>query len=168
MLTPTDMGGYYRIDASVGSAILDSAPCLGGVEPAPSQSGRATSALLGPDRYGSPTFVEVAASYPAGQATGVYRALTTAIMQCLPFSVDFAGTHQSVFLRSATTPAVGDAVSAWRGTFELVGQIEQLQVGVIVQGDLVVVLVYFDSLPPSNPIMGDFSSTLSNAIGKLA
>lgn len=164
------MGGYYQIEPTTAAAVLGSAPCLAGLRPSPAQSGRAASALVGPNLYGVPTFVETAVSYPGSSAQSVYRALvaTMASKACTNFGLQFSGTSEKVPMTPAPIPAVGDADSVWQGQFQLPGRTEKLQVGLVLVGQIVLNLIYVDTVPPSDPIMGTFVSTLSNAIGKLS
>ena len=168
MVTPTDMGGFYHVDLTTAASILNSAPCLGGFEPSPSQSGRAATGLIGPDYLGVPTIVEEAVSYPGSSADAVYRSLAAVMRDCASFPVELGGTHVSVRLAPFTIPAVGDAVVCFQGDFAYAGRTDKLQVGVVLNGQTVLLLLYIDSVPQSNPLFGDFVSTVSNALGKLA
>lgn len=168
MLTPTDMGGYYQIVPSNATDLLASAPCLAALQPAPDQSGRSTTALVGPDLYGLPAIVEVVQSYPGAAAAAVYQAMAGAISSCPSFSLDFDGTHEEVTLQTAVIPPVGDRDQVWQGTFTYGARSVLLQIGVALSSQEVVAMVYLDSVPASAAIMGTFPSTLSAAIGKLA
>ena len=168
MITPTDMGGYYRIDSSAAATILHSAPCLAGLTSSSADTGRADTALLGPDYHSVPTIVEVVASYSGQQPAAVYRAVVAAVDACPSFAVNFGGTALGVPLRRITIPAVGLASTAWAGTVPFAGSNLELQVGVVLDGHSVVALMWIDSVPPSAAVMGDFTSTLSVALGKLA
>lgn len=168
MVTPTDMGGYYRIDPSAASSILDSAPCLASLQPSASQGGRAETALLGPDLHSVPTIVEVAASYLGQEPASVYRAVVSAVRACPSFRLTFGGTTLSVPLRPTTVPPVGLADMTWSGPVAYAGTTLAVQLGVVVQGHTVVAMMWVDTDPPSAAIMGDFTSTLSLVIGKLA
>ena len=168
MINPTDMGGYYRIDPSQAAAILNSAPCLAGLQPSAGQAGRADTALLGPDLHSVPTIVEVAASYPRGAAEAVYRDVVAAIGACPRFAFSFGGSTVSVPLLAGTIPPVGVADQVWAGSFPYGGVTLRLQVGVVLDGQTVLALMWIDSIPPAAAIMGDFPSTLSAALGKLA
>lgn len=170
MVTPTDMGGYYQIEPAAGAAVFDSASCLAELRASPGQSGWAYTALIGPNLYGVPTIVETAVSYPGSSAASVYRALveTMSSKACTTFGFQFYGTAEKVPVTRFTIPAVGDSDSVWHGQFSLPGRTEEVQVGLVLHGRIVLNMVYVDTVPPSDPIMGSFVSTLSNAIGKLA
>lgn len=168
MITPTDMGGYYRIDPASAAAILDSAPCLAGLAGSPSQAGRADTALLGPDLHSLPTIVEVAASYPGQEPAAVYRQVVTAVAACPSFHLTFGGTPLAVPLQAISIPPVGLADDTWAGTAAYAGGNLRLEVGVVLVGHTLVALMWIDSVPPSAAIMGDFTSTLSAVLGKLA
>lgn len=168
MITPTDMGGYYRVDPATAVAITGSAPCLAGLEPSASQAGRAETALLGPDEHSVPTIVELAASYPGQEPATIYREVATAVNACPAFGLTFGGTRIEVPLKPLEIPPVGLADSAWSGIVGYAGTNLQVQLGVVLDGHIVLSLMWIDSDPPSAAIMGNFSSTLSAAIGKLA
>ncbi|MDA8047642.1 MAG: hypothetical protein M0Z30_20825 [Actinomycetota bacterium] len=91
LITPTDMGSYYRIDAAAASVLLDSAPCLAVLQASPAQSGRALTALLGPGRRSVPTIVEEVASYPGAAARAVFESVVSALDACSSLSFDFGG-----------------------------------------------------------------------------
>ena len=63
---------------------------------------------------------------------------------------------------------MGDADRAWSGTFTSSGDRFTFQVGVVLTGPDVLAVIWVDSVPGSDPVMGNFVSTLSLAIGKLA
>lgn len=168
MITPTDMGGYYRIDSGAAATIVDSAPCLAGLSPSASQAGRAQTALLGPDLHSLPTIVEVAASYSGQAPASIYREVVAAVDACPSFTVTFGGTPLAVPLKPATIPPVGLADTVWSGTAPYAGSNLEFRLGVVLAGHTVVAMMWIDSVPPSAAIMGDFTSTLSAALGKLA
>lgn len=168
MIDPTDMGGYYRIDASAAASVLHSAPCLAGLTSSTSDVGRADTALLGPDYHSVPTIVEAVSSYSGQVPAAVYRAVVAAVDACPSFSVTFGGIPLAVPLRSMSIPPVGLASSAWSGTVPYSGSTIEFELGVVLDGHSVVALMWFDSVPPAAAIMGDFTSTLSAALGKLA
>ncbi len=168
MINPKDMGGYYRVDPSQATAISNSAPCLAGLQPSNRQAGRADTALLGPDLHSVPTIVEIAASYTAGTAEAVYRDVVAAVGACPSFGFSFGGSGVSATLVAGTIPPVGVADQVWSGTFTYAGASLSLQLGVVLDGQTVVTLMWLDSVPPAAAIMGGFTSTLSAALGKLA
>ena len=168
LLDPTDMGGYYHVYPSVAASMLASAPCLAGLGPSASQSGRAQEALLGPDLHSLPTFVEVVASYPGQTAASVYQEVVTALHACPRFAITFGGTPLAVPLVAKSIPPVGLASRAWAGTVAYDGSNLKIQVGAVLDGHTVVALIWIDRVPPEAAIMGGFTSTLSAALGKLA
>lgn len=168
MLDPTDMGGYYHVDGSVASATVASAPCLAGLGPSSRQAGRAQTALLGPDLHSLPAFVEVVASYPGQAAASVYQEVVAAVSACPRFAITFGGTPLAVPLTSESIPPVGLASSAWSGTAPYGGSTLRFHVGVVLDGHSVLALVWIQNVPPDAAIMGNFTSTLSAALGKLA
>ncbi|HMC39154.1 MAG TPA: hypothetical protein VKI19_05790 [Acidimicrobiales bacterium] len=168
LVTPTDMGGYYRVSADAASALIDSAPCLAVLQPSSAQAGRAVTALLGPDLHSVPTIVEEVASYRGGAAPSVYRSVRTALDACRSLAVQFTGAPALIRLQPSSVPPVGDADRAWSGTFTSSGDRFTFQVGVVLTGPDVLAVIWVDSVPGSDPVMGNFVSTLSLAIGKLA
>jgi hypothetical protein len=167
LLTPTDMGGFYQVSASGAQAIAGSAPCLAGLAAAPSQSGRALTGLFGPD-YGSvPTIVEQVVSYPGSSASLVYASIVRSMQGCGSFSFDLGGARYRVPLRPEAMQSPGDPSRAYAGTFAFSGRTDELQVGVVLVRQELLAMIYVDSVPASDAIMGSFTTTLSAAIGKL-
>ena len=168
LITPTDMGGYYRVVPSAGSTLLSSAPCLAVLGPASGQSGRALTALLGPDQHSVPTVVEEVSSYPGATAGTRYRADVSTLRSCRYLTFDFGGTEVTARLALSVIPSVGDADQVWAGSFSTAGAAFTIQLGLVLDAQEVLALVWIDSVPGSDPVMGGFTSTLSLAIGKLA
>lgn len=168
LITPTDMGGYYRTEPSAGAALISTAPCLGFLGAGPSQSGRAATALLGPDAHSVPTIVEEVASSPGTSARSSYEGAVAAVGACRALILDLGGSEVSARLAATTIPPVGDADRVWSGSFATGAATFTVQIGVVLDGDEVIALLWIDSVPPSDPVMGSFVSTLSLAIGKLA
>lgn len=168
LITPTDMGGYYRVDAASAVAFLDSAPCLAALQASPAQSGRALTALLGPDDRSVPTIVEEVASYPGSGAQAVFGSLTSALEACSPLTFSFGGTPVTASVSPSSIPPVGQADREWAGSFQAGGSSYTVQYGAVLQGTDVIALVWIDSSPPSDAVMGSFVSTLTLATGKLA
>lgn len=168
LVTPTDMGGYYRVVAANGASLLDSAVCLAALQPSPAQSGRALTALLGPDSHSVPAIVEEVASYPGSSSRSVYNSVAAALGACSSLSFSFDGVPVTSRLAPSNIPPVGDADRVWSGSFTAGGSAFTIQVGLVLDGQMVLALVWIDRDPPSDPVMGSFTSTLSLAIGKLA
>jgi hypothetical protein len=168
LITPTDMGGYYRVDPAAAETILDSSACLAPFQPSPAQAGRAVTGLLGPDRFSLPTIVEVLGSYRASAAYAVYRSVEAVLASCSTLSFDFGGSRVSAELSPLALAPLGQADGAWSGTFAYSGTSLQVQLGAALDGQTVVGVAFITTVPPENPIMGDFPSTLSLALGKLA
>jgi hypothetical protein len=168
MLTPTDLGGFYRVNAGAASALVRSAPCLAGLGPSPSQSGSASTGLAGPDAGGLPFITEIGASYPGGTAAGVYQQVVAALKACSTFSATIEGVTDHVPLSEGNLQQLGDASTEFEGTFSSAGRTQKLQVGVALSGQNVICIVWVAPTSGYNPIYGDLPSTLSAAIGKLA
>ena len=168
LVTPTDMGGYYRIIPSAAAEFLGSAPCLRALQGPPPPAGRAETALLGPDAYSVPMIVEEAASYPGSEPASVYDSAARALAGCQDLSFAFSGTAVRARLTASTIPPVGDADQVWAGSFSYAGAVFSLQLGLVLDRPLVLAVVWVDSSPPSPAVMGGFTSTVSLAIGKLA
>lgn len=166
MLAPVDLGGFYRFNQAYASTVLTTAPCLAGVGPSQSQSGRAYVGLMVPG--GHPAVAEVAASYPGSTAEQVYQSVNTALAACTSFAVDLDGAGVRVQMSHRDIQAVGDASAAYGGTFTSSGRTDSLEIGVVLDGKIVLLVVYVDTVPPSNAIYGDLPSTVGAAIGKLA
>lgn len=168
MLTPTDMGGFYYISAQSGAATIASAPCLAGLDPSPLQSGRVAQSLVGPNYQGVPNITELAVSYPGSRAALVFRAVEQALRACPTFPIEVAGSAVRVPMALLQLPQIGQQELTVQGQFSQSGRNLLLQVGAVLQQQTILVLVYYDTVPPSDAIMGTFPSTLGAAVGKLA
>lgn len=169
MITPTDMGGYYQVRPADGATLLGTG-CLAvtGPGPGPGRSGYALTALLGPDSHSLPMIVEAVSSYPAASAARQYGAVVAALGGCPSVTFDFGGTTVVTRLAPEQIAPVGDADQAWAGTFSFDGGACHMQVGTVLDGSDLITVVWIDSVPGGDPVMGSFVSTLSLAIGKLA
>lgn len=168
LVTPTDMGGYYRTVPGFGDALIASSPCLALIGRAGAQSGRALTGLLGPDEHSVPSIVEEVASYPGASARSHFDAAVAAIGACATLSFDFGGPTVTARLAPVAVPPIGDADQVWSGSFTAEGASFSIELGTVLVSDEVLALVWIDSVPPSDAVMGSFVSTLSLAIGKLA
>ncbi|HEX6394787.1 MAG TPA: hypothetical protein VFZ97_15230 [Acidimicrobiales bacterium] len=168
MLSPTDLGGFYRVNTGSALSLVRSAPCLAGLGPSPAQSGNALMGLVGPDAGGLPFIAEIVGSYPGGTAAGVYQQVTAALRSCPTFSAIIEGVSDHVPLTEGNLQQLGDASSEFEGSFTAAGRPERLQVGVALTGQDVICVVWVAASAGYNPIYGDLPSTLSAAIGKLA
>lgn len=173
LIDPTDMGGYYQVSTKAASTFLGSAPCLASLQPGHSQDGHsqdghAAEVLYGPDLYSVPEMVEVVSSYPSSSATAAYRDVAGSIGGCRPLSFDFGGSRVGATLTAGSIPPVGNADRVWSGRFTYQGRSMSVQLGVVLAGQTVISIVWIDTVPGSDPIMGNFVSTISVAIGKLA
>lgn len=166
MLAPVDLGGFYRVNDPYAEGVLSTAPCLAGVGPSPAQNGRAVVGLMVPG--GHPAVTEVAASYPGATAVQVYHSINQSLAACTAFPVSLGGDRVTVHITPQNLPQVADASSAYGGTFNASGRNQSLQVEVVLDAKIVVVVVYVDTVPPSNAIYGDLQSTAAAAVGKLA
>lgn len=168
LVTPTDMGGYYRTTPASASALFASSPCLAAAAGPAAPAARAATALLGPDAYSVPTIVEAVASYGGRGATAAYQAAVKGLAACPELTFGFGGDTVHAALRPRSIPPVGEADAVWAGQFGAFGATFSVQVGTVLQGQDVLLLAWIDIVPPSGAIMGSFVSTLSLAIGKLA
>lgn len=166
MLAPVDLGGFYRVNDPYASTVLSTAPCLAGVGPSQAQNGRAFVGLVVPG--GHPAITEVAASYPGSSAEQVFHSVSDALAACTTLSANLKGEQVNVRLSAQSNPPVGDASSSYGGTFSAGGRNWSLQLEVVLDGKIVLLVVYVDTVPPSNAIYGDLPSTVGAAIGKLA
>lgn len=166
MLAPVDLGGFYRVNDPYASTVLSTAPCLAGLSPSQAQSGRAFTGLVVPG--GHPAITEVAASYPGASSAQVFNSVNDALAACSAFSANLDGQQARVQLSAQNTPQVGDSSSSYGGTFSVDGKTRSLQLEVVLDGKIVLLVVYVDTVPPSNAIYGDLPSTVGAAIGKLA
>lgn len=168
LLIPNDLGGYFLVEPSEGAAFLASAPCLAGLGPASSQSGRAVTGLVD-STYGSlPEIVEVVTSYPGAGDVGVYRALVTTLGACRNFTVSVRGSSITVPLAAGQMPQLGEASSLYQGQFTQAGRTEQLGIALAADNNEVVMVAYVDTQPPTTTFFGGVQATLSAAIGKEA
>lgn len=168
LITPTDMGGYYRSVPGAASSLLDSTSCLTPVKGPGRPVGRAATSLLGPDSYSMPTVVEEVTSYPVASSRAGYEEAVSGMQACHFLSFDFEGAVVSARVALSTIAPVGDADTVWAGSFGYGPDRFSIQVGLVLDGPDVVLVVWMDPVPPLNPIMGDFASTVSLAVGKLA
>jgi hypothetical protein len=170
LLDPTDFGGYYTVEPSVGQALLDSAPCLGGLEPSPVQSGRALTALVGPDLTGLPEMIEVAISFPGSNSTYAFHDLSGALQSCPSLGIAIGGVPMHIALLEQSMAPVGDASALFGGSFTANGLPQSFQVAVVLDGQIVLTVVWIENvnLEPGEAIMGNLASTVQAAIGKLA
>lgn len=168
LLSPTDLGGFYRVNQGNAVALIRSAPCLAGMGPSSAQSGAATTSLVGPDAGGLPFIAEIVGSYPGGTSAGVYQQVAASLKACSTFSATIEGVSDHVPLSEGNLQQLGDASTEFQGSFSAAGGSDKLQVGVALSGQNVVCVVWVAPAAGYNPIYGDLPSTLSAAIGKLA
>lgn len=163
VLAPRDLGGGYRVSDDSATGLLDSAPCLAGLGASGVQAGRAATALIGPAPGGVPTVTEVLASYPASAAALVFGSVNATMRSCPTFAATLGGARLVVPLSAAVMAPVGNASRAYEGHFRLGGQEEQLDVAIVLEGQVVMGLVYVDRVPG----LGDLGSTVRAAVAKL-
>lgn len=168
LVTPTDMGGYYRVVPQATTDLLAAAPCLTVLDDGPGQGGRALTGLLGPDDHSVPAIYEVVLSFPGAGAASAFRALAAAVASCRGFAFGFGGATVHASLRTESIPPVGDDDRAWTGSFGAFGASFTVQIGAVLVGHELLALAWVDTVPSSDPVMGSFASTVSLAIGKEA
>lgn len=168
LLVPNDLGGYFLVEPAEGAAFLSSAPCLAGLAPASSQSGRAVTGLVD-STYGSlPEIVEVVTSYPDAQDLAVYHALLITLSACHNFTASFRGSSIAVPLAATQMPELGQASSLYEGQFTHEGRTEQMGIALAADNNEVVMVAYLDTQPPTTTFFGGVQATISAAIGKEA
>jgi hypothetical protein len=168
LVAPVDMGGYYHSAPAALAAFLVPAACLGSLAPQAGQTGRAAEALVTRNEFSVPQIVEVVASYPGADAQRAYHRAVAAVDDCgrLEFGFD-SGLAAGVPV-AESVPAVGEAVEAWGVPFSQDGVAFELQLAFVVAGDDLFFVGWIDRVPPSAAIMGNFTSTVSLAIGEEA
>lgn len=168
LLTPQDLGGFYRINSSAGIGFFRSAPCLAGLGPSTSQSGGAIQGLVGPDAGGLPFITEIVGSYSGSAVAAVFQQVVASLRSCAVFTANVEGAVQRVPLAEGNAQQVGDASGEFEGTFNEAGKAEKLQIGLALSGQTIMCVVWVSATSGYNPIYGDLPSTLSAAIGKEA
>ncbi|HET9076337.1 MAG TPA: hypothetical protein VFN68_05355 [Acidimicrobiales bacterium] len=167
LIGPGDLGGHYTADPGAAAAVLASAPCLAGLEPSPSQAGRAATALLGPGAHSLPAVVELAASYSGREPAAIYQQVVAAVSACPAFGLGFGGATLSVPLTPSALPPVGVADSAWAGMVPFAGSNLAVQLAVVLDGHTVLGLLRLGPGPVPAAGSGGFAAALATAVGKL-
>jgi hypothetical protein len=168
LVAPVDMGGYYHSSPAALAAFLAPAACLGSLAPQAGQSGRAAEALVTGNEFSVPQIVEVVASYPGAGAQGAYRRAVAAVDDCGRLDFGFDSGPAAGVPVAESVPAVGEAVEAWGVPFSQDGVAFELQLAFVVAGADLFFVGWIDRVPPSAAIMGNFTSTVSLAIGEEA
>jgi hypothetical protein len=167
LLAFADLGGFYDTVPSDSEAQLASSTCLTQLTPAGAASSAQTY-FAGPASGSLPAINEVMAGYDGASAGQAFARDVATLQHCTPFTLTLDGTPASVTLAANTDVLpVGDAESAFSGTTTVAGRTEAVSVAVVLRSQVVVVVVYVDTVPASNAIYGDFRSTIAAALGKL-
>ncbi|MCU4186077.1 hypothetical protein K6U06_17035 [Acidiferrimicrobium sp. IK] len=168
LLAFADLGGFYDPVPADSSRQLAASPCLSQLAP----TGAATSAstyFAGPARGSLPAINEVVAGYNGAAATAAYAHDVSVLQHCSPVTVTVAGATATLRLAPvANTLPASDTESAFGGTGVVQGRTWSVDIGLVAQPQVVLLVIYIDTVPPSNAIYGNFPSTLAAALGKLA
>lgn len=167
LLVPNDLGGYYHPVPSESATQWSGSGCLAPLGQPSGVTRQAVQFLEGPYFGGLPLINEQLDAFPTvAAATFAYRALAATVASCPAPTVAVYTTSVAVPLTPFPIPALGDQAEAVHGTYHLHGRTEQLTVTVVRTAATVVVLAYADTLPVSNVILGDVTSTVRAAVGK--
>jgi hypothetical protein len=169
LLVPDDLGGYYHPVPSESAPQWAGSGCLAPLGQPPGMARQAVQFLEGPYFGGLPLIneqLDAFATLPA--ATSAYRALAATLGSCRAPTVAVYTNQVSVPLTPFPIPALGDQDDAVQGTYHLHGRTEQLTVAVVRTSATIVVFAYADTVPASNAILGDVTSTVRAAVGKAA
>jgi hypothetical protein len=168
LLAFADLGGFYNTVPSDSARQLASSTCLNQLGPAGAASSAQTY-FAGPAAGSLPAINEVLAGYNGIDAGQAYARDVATLQHCTPLTLTLDGVPVSVTLApDADVLPVGDAESAFTGTTTVAGRTEAVSVAVVLRSQVVVLVIYVDTMPASNAIYGDFPSTIAAAVGKLA
>jgi hypothetical protein len=169
LIAPNDLGGYYHPVAAESAKQWAGSGCLAPLGQPQGTARQAVQFLEGPYFGGLPLINEQLDAFPTvAAATSAYRSAATTLGSCPAPMVAVYASQVPVSLTSFPIPGLGDQAEAVHGTYQLHGRTEQLTVAVVRNAALIVAFAYADTLPASNPILGDVTSTLRAAVGKAA
>jgi hypothetical protein len=168
LLDFADLGGFYDPKPADSAQQLASSPCLARLAPLGAAS-TAQTYFAGPDYGEVPAINEVVGGFTGAGAAAAYAHDVAVLGSCTPLTATVDGVTGSARLApvAATLPP-GDTESAFSGTAPAGGRTWSVNVGIVQEAQLVVVVVYIDTVPPSDAIYGNFPSTVAAAAGKLA
>jgi hypothetical protein len=165
LLGPRDLGRGFQVAGGAARALVDATPCLAGLGASGVQVGRAATALNGSGPGGVPAVTELLASYPASAAAPVFGSVNATLESCPTFAITVAGTRVVVPLNAGTMPLIGNASREYGGEFRLAGRAERLDVAVVLDGDVVLAVVYVDGAATSSG--PGLAATVRAAVAKL-
>ncbi len=167
LLVPNDLGGYYHPVPAESAKQFSASGCLAPLGQVPGVARQAVQFLEGPYFGGLPLINEQLDAFgTVSAATAAYRSLATTLAACPAPTVAVYTNPVSVPLTSFSIPEIGDQAEAVHGIYHLHGRTEQLTVTVVRTAATIVVFVYADTMPVSNTILGDVTSTVRAAVGK--
>lgn len=167
LLVPNDLGGYYHPVPSESAQQWAGSGCLAPLGKPQGVARQAVQFLEGPYFGGLPLIneqLDAFATVPA--ATSAYRSLAATLGSCPAPTVAVYTNQVSVPLTPFTIPGIGDQTETVHGTYHLHGRTEQLTIAVVRTAATIVVFAYADTMPVSNTILGDVTSTVRAAVGK--
>lgn len=169
LIVPNDLGGYYQpVPADSGQQFAGSG-CLAVLDRQPGVVRVAHQFLMGPYHGGLPIINESVSAYGrVSTAQQAYATVAAGLRSCPAPTVAIYGTGVVVPLVRVALNPLGDQAVGYRGGYQLHGHAEALTVALVRSGALIVVFVYADTVPESNPILGSVASTLSAVVGKTA
>ncbi|MDQ6840282.1 MAG: hypothetical protein M3137_18590 [Actinomycetota bacterium] len=167
LLVPNDLGGYYHPTPAESAPQLARSGCLAPLGHPAGTARQAVQFLEGPYFGGLPLINEQLDAFSSvDAASSAYRSLAASIGACTAPAVAVYTSSVRVALTPLTIPGLGDQDNAVHGTYRLHGRTEELTVAVVRTGSTIVVFAYADTMPVSNTILGDVSSTIRAAVGK--
>lgn len=167
LLVPNDLGGYYHPVPTESAKQFAASGCLAPLGQAHGVARQAVQFLEGPYFGGLPLINEQLDAFATtAAATAAYRSLAGTLAGCPAPTVAVYTNPVSVPLTSFSIPGIGDQAVAVQGTYRLHGRTEQLTVALVRIAATIVVFAYADTMPVSNTILGDVTSTVRAAVGK--
>lgn len=167
LLVPNDLGGYYRPMPTESPRQFAASGCLAPLAQPQGVARQAVQFLEGPYFGGLPLINEQLDAFATtAAATAAYRSLAATLAACPAPTVAVYTNPVSVPLTSFSIPGIGDQAVAVHGTYRLHGRTEQLTVSVVRTAATIMVFAYADTMPVSNTILGDVTSTVRAAVGK--
>lgn len=169
LIVANDLGGYYTPMPADSQQQLGASGCLAVLGQKRLVIHSAQQFLEGPYHGGLPLINETISAYGnVVFAKQAYTEVAAALRSCRAPTVSIYGNGVMVPLSPVALNPLGDQAIAYHGGYQLHGHAEELTVAVVRNGALIVVFVYADTVPQSNPALGSVDSTLAAVVGKTA
>ncbi|MDQ6784500.1 MAG: hypothetical protein M3063_13885 [Actinomycetota bacterium] len=167
LIIPNDLGGYYHPVPAESAKQWAGSGCLVPLGHPSGTARQAVQFLEGPYFGGLPLINEQLDAFPSvDAASSTYRSLAATLGACPAPMFAVYGNAVSVTLSPLPIAGLGDEAASVQGTYQLHGKAEQLTVAVVRRGSTIVVFAYADTVPASNKVLGDVTSTVRAAAGK--